>query len=589
MRYTSLTQEIYHKLFLSSLVIQMVGTISFFLDFIIPGSFLGEEALSIITLTMPLLLLMQAFVDLVSMGGSNAYSLEIGAGHPEAALRYFTATILGALAVSLAVLGLGWLCLEPLTRLLGADGALLGTTSQVTLLTLAYFPFMAVLMCMDFFLRNDGLIKLSAVVSVFFIGSNILLNIYLVGYTSLGILGAPLSSILSAVLSMLVASSVFFLKKTTLRFTRETTLADFRHVVRMGSGLTFKRVYQGVTVMVFNYFLMAFYGTIGVVVFSIVVNVQNLILGIFDTLRECLQPLVGVYSGEQNLEGIRETVRCSFKTGAVFGVGTCLLLWLMPAGWFKIFGITDGATLALCLEAVHIYAFIFPFMCFTEVMSSYYQFIGCPGLTFYILTLKGLVLLLPVSLLLFKLLGLNGLWAGFVVTELLSAGCCLLLARHKARRSGGKLSSVLLLDQSEQQRRLFGDWAVSRENLPSALDQVEDFLKARGTSAPLSNRVRHCLEEIGLNVLQHNPGRTDARLEVQVQLQDRVVLTIRDNCSAFNTTVPREQKIAPKLGLRLVHKLADEISYVPTIGYNRTILIFKQRQTQTGDGRTKES
>jgi len=41
--------------------------------------------------------------------------------------------------------------------------------------------------------------------------------------------------------------------------------------------------------------------------------------------------------------------------------------------------------------------------------------------------------------------------------------------------------------------------------------------------------------------------------------------------------------------LRLVHKLADEISYVPTIGYNRTILIFKQRQTQTGDGRTKES
>ena len=585
MHYTSLTQEIYHKLFLSSVVIQMVGTISFFLDFIIPGTFLGEEALSIITLTMPLLLLMQAFVDLVSMGGSNAYSLEIGAGHQKEAQRYFTATILGALAVSLAVFGLGWLCLDPLTSLLGADEALLETTRQVTLLTLAYFPFMAVLMCMDFFLRNDGLIRLSAVVSVFFIGSNILLNIYLVGYTSFGILGAPLASILSAAASLLVSSPVFFLKKTTLSFTRETTLADFRHVVKMGSGLTFKRVYQGVTVMVFNNFLMTFYGTTGVVVFSIVVNVQNLLLGIFDTLRECLQPLVGVYSGEHNLPGIRETIRCSFKTGAFFGVMTWLLVWLMPAGWLKIFGITDAATLALCLEAVHIYALIFPFMCFTEVMSSYYQFIGCPGLTFYILTLKGLVLLLPVSLLLLRMFGLNGLWAGFVVTELLSAGCCLLLARHKARQSGGQLSSVLLLDQSGQEDWLLRDWAVSRENLPIALDQVEAFLRTRKTAVPTLNRVRHCLEEIWLNVLQHNPGRNDARIEVQVQRQVKVVLTLRDNCSAFNTTVPKEQKVEPKIGLQLVQKMADEIKYVPTIGYNRTILTFQEHGTQSGDVR----
>ncbi|MBB5336288.1 hypothetical protein [Pectinatus brassicae] len=45
MKYSSLTQQIYTKIFITTFVVQIVTTASFFLDFIIPGSFLGEEGI----------------------------------------------------------------------------------------------------------------------------------------------------------------------------------------------------------------------------------------------------------------------------------------------------------------------------------------------------------------------------------------------------------------------------------------------------------------------------------------------------------------------------------------------------------------
>ena len=575
MRYTSLTKEIYTKLFASTFIIQIVNTLSFFLDFIIPGSFLGEEALSIIMLTMPLLMLVEAYMDMVAMGGSNAFITAIGAGDLPMAQRYFTATLVGTLTIGGLILLLGCLFIDPLVTLLGADAELFSLTRQVTLLSLTFFPFMPLLMCLDFFVRNDGHIKLSAASSIFFIICNIVLNIYLVGYTSWGILGAPLSSLISTLLSMLLLIPAFFFKNTTLRFSRQARPADFFYIVRMGSGLTFKHIYHGTAILIFNNFLMSFYGMTAVVVYSIVANVQALIIGIFDSIRECMQPLIGSYLGEKNLSGIRETIRCSRQTGILF----CLLFWflleIMPASALHIFGIYDTEILALCLEAIHIYAFIFPFLCFTELISSYYQFIGYPRLTFNILTIKNFVLLLPVSLLGFWLYGLTGLWMGFVCTEAIAVVCCLALARRKARQQQPPLSDTLLLDTARQPKLLL-DFHLTIEQLMQNIDLVDAFLLKQKIPAEPRNRIRLCLEEIGQNILQHNPKKKYPRLELQLHVEDSIRLSIRDNCENFNTELQPKKTAAPQFGLKLIRLSASDVRYIPTIGYNRTILTFSR-------------
>ena len=67
-------------------------------------------------------------------------------------------------------------------------------------------------------------------------------------------------------------------------------------------------------------------------------------------------------------------------------------------------------------------------------------------------------------------------------------------------------------------------------------------------------------------------------MEIQLHIEEEIRLTIRDNCAAFHTKnelLHLDKEDATKWGLRLVNYAADEFDYVPTIGYNRTILIFK--------------
>lgn len=578
MQYASITREIYVKLFISTFVIQIVNTVSFFLDFIIPGSFLGEEALSVITLVMPMLLLVMAFTDTVSMGSSHVFSQEIGAGNQLMAARYLTATLVGSFLTGMLFFLLGWVFLDPLVDLLGADETVFDTTKQVTFFSLGYFILVPFMMCLDFFARNDGRIRLSAGSNIVFIICNVVLNIYLVGYTSLGILGAPLSALLSALLGIICLLPAFFYKNTTLHFSRQASLSDFLHVLRMGIGLSFKHIYQGATILVFNNFLMDFYGMVGVVVYSIIVNVQALVSGIFDSIRECMQPLLSSYLGEKNLLGIRETIRCSCAMGIFF----CLLCWafleLMPVSTLYIFGIDDEEILVLCMEAIHIYAFILPFFCFTEIISSYYQFSGYARMTFYILTLKGLVLILPVSVLGFCLYGLTGLWLGLIVTEILVTIYCLLVARWKARRHVPVLSDILLLDKEIKENSIVLDFPLSYPNLLQTIEQLDDFLQKNHIASCNAARIRLCLEEIGRNILQYNAHRNNIRMEIQLHIEAEIRLTIRDNCAAFHTKnelLHLDKEDATKWGLRLVNYAADEFDYVPTIGYNRTILIFK--------------
>ena len=574
-RYASLTQEIYSKIFVTNFVVQIVATISFFLDFIIPGTFLGEDALSAITLTMPLVMLMQAFTDMIAMGGSNVFSIEVGAGNLQQAWRYFTATMAGAVLAGSIIMLLGQLFLDPLVWLLGADAALFDMTRQAARISLLFFVVMPAYMALDFFVRNDGQIKLAMVSNILFIILNVVLDIYFVGYTSLGIAGAPLASLTSAFTGMMILLLALFRKNTTLRFTRQVQMADFFYVVHAGSGLTFKQIYQGITTVVFNNLIMRYFGGNGVVVFTVIVNVQALLVGIFSSIRETIQPIVGTYVGEKYVQGIRETMRLAACTGAAFCLGCWLFFEFMPMEYLHIFGIYDVTLLQMTKEGIAIYAWVFPVLCFTEVMSSYYQFIGYPGMTFQLLTVKGLLLLLPVGMLGIWLGGLNGLWYGFVLTEVLATFWCLGLSRWKAAHSSEPVSGFLLLDAAENTARLCLGLPAEVQPLLDSRLKLDEFLEKQGVAEKQRSAVRLAVEELGMNVVQHNPEQHNRRMELQLNVQPHeVTLLLRDNGRGFDPVEERPKAGSQYIGLRLVHGVADTLTYVPTIGYNRVLLTF---------------
>lgn len=86
MKKNSLTQKIYYSLLFPTLVTGLVMTIATFSDSIIVGNFLGEEALSAITFTLPIFMLINTLIAMITIGGAVVVSTENGKGNRELSL-----------------------------------------------------------------------------------------------------------------------------------------------------------------------------------------------------------------------------------------------------------------------------------------------------------------------------------------------------------------------------------------------------------------------------------------------------------------------------------------------------------------------
>ena len=320
---------------------------------------------------------------------------------------------------------------------------------------------------------------------------------------------------------------------------------------------------------------MHYYHYEGIVVYTVIFNMLMLVTAIFEGVRNTIQPIVSTYIGEGNNKGIREVMHIARNNASLLCIITILLLEVFPESVSYLFGIEDQQLIPLINQGIRIYAFVILFMTFNEVMSYYYQFVNQLKISFIVMTLKGLVVLLPCNLLLMYLGGLNGLWLGFVLTEMITGALLILIARRIAKKSNNTLSQFLLLEKKLDVGMLSISMRANKNVLIDSIRQIEEFLNRNDVDELQKTKMILSVEEIVLNIIEHNHKQHNALIEIQVILGENISLIIRDNCKNFDPTKNIETKDAEKnLGLKIIKGVSTDFQYVPTIGYNRVILTF---------------
>ena len=108
-----------------------------------------------------------------------------------------------------------------------------------------------------------------------------------------------------------------------------------------------------------------------------------------------------------------------------------------------------------------------------------------------------------------------------------------------------------------------------------ATEAFESFASERGLSVRVTRRTEVILDEILNNVLSYGGARHGVELEV-VHSADRLVIRFADTGAPFNplaretpdTSASLEDRVVGGLGIHLVRKLADEVSYQRQNGRN---------------------
>ena len=571
-----LVKKMYYSMLQPTLITNLVISVAAFSDAMILGNFLGEAALSALAFVMPVFMLMNIFTIMIAGGGAVAVSIENGKGNKEMADKHFSMMLIMAVTVGVVFSTLCLVFLDSLIYLLGARGGMISLVKEYLTIFVSIVTLFILSGCLQLAVRNAGRPQLSMVATLTFIVMNIVLGIGFVGFTNMGIAGAAWSLMLSQLASISVVASHFFTKENHMRFTFRINLGSFLAIIKNGGGTSTTYIYKFFTILVFNNIIMGVAGVDGIVVYSVIASIASIALAIFEGLSQTMQPLVSTYVGEKNNCGIQETMKLSAKSAVVLCSGVLVLLQLFPSVITKIFGITDSAIIASATEGIRIYSLCIIFTCFNAMMGYYYQFIQRQKITILLIAVRELVVLVPCVVVLSSWWGLQGIWMGFVLTEVLAMAAWLTMAKVTSKQSPVVLSSILLLAKEIDEKALVLSILAQEAEVFKAIKEADAFLQSHEVDDQRRNRVILSIEEIGMNIVTHNQEIKNKIIEIQISLGDEIRLLIRDNCKSFDPTqwAGQQDGQATNLGLLLVKNSTSTFEYLPTIGCNRVMLTY---------------
>ena len=545
-------------------------------DAVVVGQRLGAVGLAAISLILPVYMVNCMFAHGLGLGGSVRYSRLLGEGRTAEAADSFHGVFGLALLFSVATAVLGSVFIEPLLTLLGtrpADGALYTATKDYLQILVAATPLFYLSNILNYYLRNDGSQRRAGVGSVAGNLCDIALNVFLVLVLDLGTRGAALSTALGQIITICIYLPGFFGKKHTLRFAlpRGRWLVPALSTLKAGMATSVQYLYQMIFFLVCNNLLIRLGGETAVAVFDVIQNTSYLILYLFEGTGRAMQPILSTYQGEHNRQGKKNAARLGFTAGLAAGGALIIFVELWPVGMCLLFGIAGSPSEVLACTALRLYGAAALFAGVNILLCNYYQACENEKPSFLLETLRGAVLLIPLTFVCYAL-GLQHFWLLFLLTEAGSLAVFLLLG------ISGRYKKAELPEERIFQRTILSNASdvmdVSRE--------LEGFCEAWDADMKQQMLATMTVEEIGMAILEHGfQGRTDGYIQLTAIMQENgeLELHLRDDATTFNPFDMDTRRASQdgdfdmdSMGVLIIKKRAKEFFYRRYQGFNTLII-----------------
>lgn len=407
---------------------------------------LGNNGLTALNLAIPVYNLMQGLGLMIGMGGATKFSITRSRIGEEKNNEIFTQALCFALFLSLLFVLTALLFAGPLASLLGANEEVFAMTKTYVRVLLLFSPlFFLNNLCLCF-VRNDGNPHLSMAAMVTGSFSNIILDYVFIFPLHMGIFGAILATGMAPGISLIVLSAHFIRRKNSFRPGRiRLSLNMQREIAFLGNASLITELSSGVVIVVFNFIILGLAGNVGVAAYGVIANISLVITAIFTGIAQGIQPIVSQNYGLQRMGHVKTVLRYGLITAVLFAILIYAASFAAAPQIVALFNEENNLTMAAIAEAgIPLYFLAFAFAGINIIASVYFGSVNCPKQSFVISILRGLFVIVPVAFLLSRLLGMNGIWLSFPVTEALV--CLLSIFFLRRNRKAGQLNAEYDID-----------------------------------------------------------------------------------------------------------------------------------------------
>ena len=353
------------------------------------------------------------------MGGATRYSICRGQKKEKEADKTFSMTVYMMAILALIYVLVGAFCPGKIASLLGAEGEIWQMTKNYLKVLLLFAPaFMTndTLLC---FVRNDGNPGLSMTAMLTGSFSNILLDYIFIFPMKMGIFGAVFATGLAPVISLGVLSVHWIRQKNQFHFRICTPkLSSAGGILSLGFPSMITELASGIVIIVFNMLILKLKGNIGVAAYGVVANLSLVISSVYTGIAQGMQPVLSRLYGAREKEKIRNILRYGICLTAIISVLVYVAFWIGAEPVTAVFNSEGNLVLQeLAVTGMKLYFTAVFFAGCNIVLSAYFTSTE-KAVPAQIISLgRGLVLIIPVSVLMASLFVMNGVWLSYPVTE----------------------------------------------------------------------------------------------------------------------------------------------------------------------------
>lgn len=373
----------------------------------------GSNGLTALNLALPVYNILNAAGLMIGIGGATRFSLSKDN-------KAFSRSVSLSLAVSVFFLLLAVFS-EKITGFLGADSKTLPLTVSYLRTILFFSPFFLLNNCVLAFVRNDNAPRRAMLAMLIGSFSNVILDYIFVFPLKTGMTGAAVATGLSPIISLVILSGHFRKDTSSLSVSLGKISPSFtRNIFGLGLSSFINEASGGIVMFLFNHLILKEAGNIGVAAYGIIANIALVVISIFTGISQGIQPLLSRFESDGDFENVKKV----FKTALVLAFGFSLTVFVFTIihknNIIAVFN-SDGGKRLSETAAVGIVLYFTSFFVsgINVISSSYYSATGKPVSGFLISSLRGFILLIPVSIIMSVLFSLRGIWLSVTVTEII--------------------------------------------------------------------------------------------------------------------------------------------------------------------------
>ena len=386
--------------------------------------YLGNGATNVV---FPITIIALALSMMIGDGGAAYLSLKLGEGDVASAKKGVGNAIVMVTAVSILLLVVFLIFIDPILTLFGATEALRPYALEYGCIIGIGLPFTMIPTALSSMIRADGSPKYAMFSMVLGAVINTVFDPIFIFVLHMGVQGAAIATVMGQVASFVV-SIIYITRFKTFRFDKVMFRLKRRvcqNILTLGISSFITQIAITIVMALTNNLLAAYgaasvYGPeIPLTAMGIVMKVNQILISILVGIATGAQPIIGYNYGAKNFERVKKAFDIALVASEIVSVIAFLVFQFAPMSVVSVFGSEEGLYNEFAVMSFRIFLMLCPLTGFQTVAAIYLQAIGKPVKSAILSLSRQIIFFVPTIIILPLFLGVAGvLWTGPVADGL---------------------------------------------------------------------------------------------------------------------------------------------------------------------------